>query len=202
MARPRAFDEPALLDAAIELFWSQGYAATSIADVGRASAVGNGSIYAAYRSKDGLYVRAVTRYCDRLVRTVAAAMAGRSGDVATSLRGYLELIICDCVSQPGRRGCLMLNSLALVERIPELRAVVDRTTTELETLVCERLERDLDDEPGTLDPAALSTYVVTLSQALIQRSRLGQDPDELRAIADTAVRSVAPATEPAVRSRS
>lgn len=194
MARPRQFEEPALLDAAIDLFWSQGYAGTSIEDVAKATTVGNGSIYAAYRSKDGLYLSAVTRYCRRLSEMVGTAMAGSSGDVATSLREYLELIICDCTSQPGRRGCLMLNSLALIERIPDLRAVIDQTTRDLQTHLEERLRRDLEETPAPIDPVALSTHYVTLSQGLIQRSRLGGDPAELREIADAAVRQTALAT--------
>jgi AcrR family transcriptional regulator len=187
MARPRQFDEPALLDAAIELFWTQGYAGTSIEDVARASTVGNGSIYAAYDSKNGLYLSAVTRYCQRLTEMVRGGMAGASGDVGASLREYLELIICDCVSQPGRRGCLMLNSLTLLDQVPELRAVIDRTTRELEAIVEARLLRDLSSDPSQVSLAMLSAQYVTLSQGLIQRSRLGRAPDELRAIADAAV---------------
>jgi AcrR family transcriptional regulator len=191
MARPRQFDEPALLDAAIELFWTRGYAGTSIGDVARAATLGNGSIYAAYESKDGLYVSAVTRYCDRLTEMVRTAMEGRSGDVAASMREYLELIICDCISQPGRRGCLMLNSLMLLDQVPSLRAVIDRTTRGLETLVEERLVRDLDGSSSGVDVATLAAYCVTLSQGLIQRSRLGHEPSELRGIADAAVRNAA-----------
>ena len=193
MARPRQFDEPALLDGAVELFWTQGYAGTSVADVSRATSVGNGSIYAAYRSKDGLYLQAVTHYCRRLAGAVRAEMAGRSGDVATSLRAYLELIICDCTSQPGRRGCLMLNSLTLVDHLPALGGVIDATTRELQAIVAERVRRDLDATTVAVDPAALSAHVVTLSQGLIQRSRLGHDPQELREIADGAVRHLLPA---------
>ncbi|SDE10699.1 TetR/AcrR family transcriptional regulator [Nocardioides lianchengensis] len=188
MPRPRQFDEPALLDAAIELFWSHGYADTSIADVALASTVGNGSIYAAYRSKDGLYLQAVVRYCRRLTETVREAMQGSSGDVATSLRAYLELIICDCVSQPGRRGCLMLNSLTLVDRVPELRPVIDATTRELQEIVAARLRRDLAGGADQVDVEGLSAHYVTLSQGLIHRSRLGHGPDELRAVADATLR--------------
>lgn len=191
MARPRQFDEAALLDAAIELFWDQGYAGTSIEDVAGATKLGNGSIYAAYRSKDGLYLSAVSRYCRGLVHTVGTAMAGSAGDVAASMRDYLELIICDCTDRPARRGCLMLNSLALIDSIPELRTVIDETNNDLQAILQDRLRRDLDGAPAPVDLVALSAHYVTLSQGLIQRSRLGRDPAELREIADAAVRQTA-----------
>lgn len=188
MARPRQFDEKALLDAAVELFWSRGYASTSIADVSEATSVGNGSIYAAYRSKDGLFLRAVAHYCDRLSSGVRQAMAGRSGDLSTSLRDYLELVICDCTAQPGRRGCLMLNSIALVDRIPALRGLVAATNLDIRESVRARLVRDLDGAAPPVDLAALSDHYVALSQGLILRSRIGTDADELRALADDVVR--------------
>ncbi|MBM0125710.1 TetR/AcrR family transcriptional regulator [Pimelobacter simplex] len=191
MPRPRQFDEPALLDAAIQLFWSRGYAGTSIEDVARATTVGNGSIYAAYRSKNGLYLSAVSRYCEGLTAMVRTGMAGCSGDVAATVRDYLELIICDCTSQPGRRGCLMLNSLTLLDRVPQLRPIIDRTMRDLQAILEERLLRDLDGSSAHVDVAALSAHYVTLSQGLIQRSRLGHEPDELRHIADAAVRDTA-----------
>lgn len=188
MARPRQFDEKALLDAAVELFWSHGYASTSIADVSEATSVGNGSIYAAYRSKDGLFLRAVAHYCDRLTTSVRQAMAGRSGDLRTSLRTYLELVICDCTAQPGQRGCLMLNSVALVDRIPALRGLVAETNRDIQESVHARLVRDLDGVAPPVDLAAVSSHYVALSQGLILRSRIGTDADELRALADDIVR--------------
>lgn len=188
MARPRQFDEDALLAAAADLFWTHGYAGTSIEDVARVTGLGNGSIYAAYGSKSGLHLAAVTHYCRALSETVRSAMAGRTGDVVQSLRDYLELIICDCVDQPGRRGCLMLNSVALINTMPDLGTLIDRTTRELETSVAARLSRDLDTATPDVDLDALAAHFVALSQGLIQRSRLGHSPEELRAIADAAVR--------------
>jgi hypothetical protein len=81
----------------------------------------------------------------------------------------------------------MLNGLTLLDQVPELRAVIDRTTRELEAIVEARLLRDLSGGSSQVSVAMLSAQYVTLSQGLIQRSRLGRAPDELRAIADAAV---------------
>jgi AcrR family transcriptional regulator len=188
VARTREFDEQMLLASAAEVFWTKGYDRTSIEEVAKATGVGNGSLYAAYGSKSGLYVAAVAHYCRALSATISAAMDGTTGNLEDSLREYLELIICDCVDQPGRRGCLMLNSVALIDRVPDLLPVIDRTTRELEAAVGGRLRRDVGEDDPRSDLAAVSAHYVTLSQGLIQRSRLGHHPDELRAIADVAVR--------------
>lgn len=195
MGRLRGFDENAFVDTARELFWSDGYSETSIEKIAVATGVGNGSIYAAFGSKKDLYLAALRRYCENLRSTVAEAMSGCTGDIRTSLRTYLELIICDCVNQPGRRGCLMLNSIALVDRLPEIRPIIVATNSELEAAVTQRLDRDVASLGGQqhvgVDTAVLSAHFVALSQGLIQRSRLGDDPGVLRAIADGAVRQLA-----------
>ena len=65
MARPREFDEDAVLDAVMDTFWHYGYEATSAQDLVQATGLGRGSLYAAYTSKDGLFEQAMLRYNQR-----------------------------------------------------------------------------------------------------------------------------------------
>ena len=64
MARPRQYDEQVLLERAQDEFWVNGYDRTSIDDLAAATGVGNGSLYAAYGSKLGLFLAVFQRYCD------------------------------------------------------------------------------------------------------------------------------------------
>lgn len=63
MGRPREFDRDKALDAAMMLFWAQGYEPTSLnqlkASMGDISAA---SFYAAFGSKEGLFNEVVARY--------------------------------------------------------------------------------------------------------------------------------------------
>ena len=60
--RPRGFDEDAALDAAMRLFWQQGYEATGVADLTKAMGITTPSLYTAFGNKDELFRRAVDRY--------------------------------------------------------------------------------------------------------------------------------------------
>lgn len=57
MGRPREFDETSVLDAAAAAFRRRGYAATSIDHLVEATGVHRGSLYGAFGSKHGLFLR-------------------------------------------------------------------------------------------------------------------------------------------------
>lgn len=182
MARPRKFDEQALLDAATELFWSQGYDETSVDDVSTASGVGNGSIYAAYGSKQGLFLAVFERYCDRRAAFVEGVMDASYDSAREAARAFFDAIIVDCSTQPGRRGCLMINSMAsLGPKVPEVAAAGRRSTARMEQSLTDRLSEVLERSGDEL--ATVSANLVLVSQGLIQLSRQGVPRERLDEIA-------------------
>lgn len=62
LGRPRAFDRDAALQAAVEVFWRQGFLATSMNDLCAAMGIRSPSLYAAFGSKEALYAEAIGRY--------------------------------------------------------------------------------------------------------------------------------------------
>ncbi|MEV0029667.1 TetR/AcrR family transcriptional regulator [Nocardia sp. NPDC050793] len=192
MGRPRQFDESALLDVAIEMFWTDGFEGTSVEGVSSASGVGNGSIYAAYGSKTGLFLSAFRRYCERRAEYVHAALHADPGPPRAAVRAFFDAVIADCLAHPKRRGCLMLNSIGqLGHRVPEVVAIGDRTTARMETHVAERLRADIPRK--VLDErelAVLSAHIVLVSQGLIQLSRLGTSRQRLREVAEISCAAV------------
>ncbi|WP_084523856.1 TetR/AcrR family transcriptional regulator [Nocardia inohanensis] len=186
MGRPRQFDEQALLDAAVELFWAKGFDTTSVEDVSRATGIGNGSIYGAYGNKRGLFLAAFERYCDRRARFVREVVSTAPGSARAAVRTLCQAVIADCAAHPDRRGCLMINSIAqLGGRIPEVAAIGLRTTTDMEDAVAQRLRLSMGaDGADEALLSALSANVVMTTQGLIQLSRMGAAPERLREIAD------------------
>ena len=68
MARLKAFDEDRTLDLAVDCFWSHGYEATSVRDLGEAMEIGGASLYNAFGDKRGLFVKCLERYANRSSR--------------------------------------------------------------------------------------------------------------------------------------
>ncbi|MEU2254623.1 TetR/AcrR family transcriptional regulator [Nocardia xishanensis] len=192
MGRPRQFDESALLDVAIELFWTDGFDSTSVEGVSSASGVGNGSIYAAYGSKMGLFLMAFRRYCERRAEFVHEVLRANPGPPRTAVRAFFDAVIADCLAHPNRRGCLMLNSIGqLGHRVPEVIAISDLTTARMETHVADRLRADITRKAlGENELAALSSHIVLVSQGLIQLSRLDVPRQRLHDVAEISCAAV------------
>lgn len=178
-----------LRDASRELFWSNGYADTSIGDISAATKVGNGSIYAAYGSKFDLFFTVLESYCQSRIDIVSSAMT--VGDTAEqSVREFFDVIVSDCANQRGRRGCLMLNSIAEFGGKDERVIELCRTTTDaMERRVADRLRAAVDENAADkraldgLDIDVLASQIILVSQGLIQMSRLGTSSEKLAAIA-------------------
>src|SRR5262245_36571756 len=64
MARPREFDEEAVLDAAVQCFWVRGYEATSVRDLIEETGITGASLYNAFGDKRALYEKALGHYVD------------------------------------------------------------------------------------------------------------------------------------------
>ncbi|WP_411346030.1 TetR/AcrR family transcriptional regulator [Paenibacillus sp. WLX1005] len=62
MARKREFDEQQVLEQVMQLFWQQGYEATSMSDLTAATGLQKPSLYAAYGDKRSLFEQALRRY--------------------------------------------------------------------------------------------------------------------------------------------
>ncbi|WP_235500949.1 TetR/AcrR family transcriptional regulator [Agreia sp. Leaf244] len=184
MARTREFDDAMLRHASRELFWSNGFANTSIGDISAATRVGNGSIYAAYGSKFDLFFTVLESYCQTRIDIVSAAMAVGS-TAEESIREFFDVIVSDCSNQLDRRGCLMLNSIAEFGGRDDRVIELCRTTTEtMERLVAERLADASPNSPEVLDVELLASQIILVSQGLIQMSKLQVPREKLAAIAD------------------
>jgi TetR/AcrR family transcriptional repressor of nem operon len=187
MARPRAFDEDAALDAAIDCFWRHGYAATSIRELGAAMGLAAPSLYNAFGDKHALFTRCLDRYLDggmrQRIRRLEATHAPRA-----AIGAFLDEVVARSLSD--RRGCLLVNAaLEVAPHDPEIGAVIAERLGELEAffLRCIRAaQRD-----GTTAAAHrvhdLARLLLTTVLGLRVLARARPDPAVLRGAARQAL---------------
>lgn len=132
MARPREFDEDAVLDAAIGCFWSHGYEATSVRNLAAEMGITGASLYNAFGDKRSLYEKALRLYVERRLRDRiwrCEALPPRDG-----LALFFREVVHHSVTDPDRKGCMLINAAAAgpIED-PELARFVTASLDEIES---------------------------------------------------------------------
>lgn len=132
MARPREFDEGAVLDAAAQCFWENGYEATSIRHLIDKTGLTGASLYNAFGDKRELYHQALDRYIEdslgnRMRR--CAALAPRA-----AIAAFFDEIVKRSLADPQRRGCMLVNAaIDVAPHDAETGATVAQVLVTIET---------------------------------------------------------------------
>ena len=105
--RPRSFDTEAVVERAMDVFWSRGYHATALPDLLRATKLSRGSLYAAFGDKHSLFLRALDRYIADAMTRMDIELAPHKEPV-DGLRAFLAGYVNRMSGANGRRGCLLV----------------------------------------------------------------------------------------------
>ncbi len=108
MPRVKEFDRTDVLKRAMDLFWSQGYEATSVQDLVDAMGINRGSLYGTFGGKHDLFMAAIDHYTDNIV-TESLLRLEDGGPVKTLIRRHFERMTNPSLLMPNR-GCMMTNS--------------------------------------------------------------------------------------------
>lgn len=193
MARPRAFEEDAVLDRAMRLFWRQGYEATSVQDLVAATGLNRASLYNAFGDKHSLFLAAIERYLETVSGARLAALEA-PGPALPALRRYFDDLIAFSLGEGRRLGCLLTNSaVELSPRDPlceeRLRGGLARVEDTLYRVI-RRGQRQGEIATGR-DPRALARFLLGLVQGLRVMARLDPQEDRLRDLVTTGLDALA-----------
>jgi AcrR family transcriptional regulator len=189
IGRPREFDRAQALEAAMLLFWRKGFAAASMNDLCDAMGVRSPSLYAAFGSKEALYLEAVEHY----VRTVGAPVWDKLADGATARAGVEKLLLTATETLPksGRipAGCMATLAAVSDEWPAGIADVVRKIRVEMLGMLRSRLEAGVanGELPATTDIEGLSRFYLSIYQGMAVQARDGAAPAELKAIARAAM---------------
>jgi AcrR family transcriptional regulator len=185
MVRPRQFDPGDVEQALLDVFWSRGYARTSIDHLSEATGLQRGSLYAAYADKEAMFRAAVRRYVAQLTAALASDRKGLDG-----AHHVLETVARLTVRDPERRGCLVLNTIPEAHALSAAtREELDATLRSMQALLRARL-REAQAEAGTavdLDPLVAMLFAASVAIRVLGRA--GQDRRLLQRIANGAIES-------------
>ncbi|MEM7286097.1 MAG: TetR/AcrR family transcriptional regulator [Actinomycetota bacterium] len=185
--RPRTFDEEAVLDALTQLFWQQGYEATSVADIAESAGLNKSSLYNTFGSKQELFDRILDRYIAGRVEMLRQ-LAEEAGDGVAALHAFLEMVRAETETEMGRYGCLAVNSSAeLGGESPEMAQMAHKYRSRMAETIESVIRRAAD--AGELDPSQVdnhTTMLVTFMLGVSVTVRGGADAEAIGRVIDAA----------------
>lgn len=139
MPRVKQFNEQEVLDKAIDLFWKQGYHATSVQDLVDALGINRASLYDTFGNKRQLFERALSYYRAINQRALKTFLE-QYDDVREGIQRFFELAFQQREDSPENRGCFVVNVTA--EMLPQdeiIRSMLLDNQTEIENLFVDYL---------------------------------------------------------------
>ncbi|WP_426516979.1 TetR/AcrR family transcriptional regulator [Diaminobutyricibacter sp. McL0618] len=156
-----------LLASALELFRSEGYDATSVAEIARAAGVTEMTFFRYFPSKQSLLV---DDPYDPLIGEAISRQPTHLDPLTRAARGIRD----GWRSLPEPSGDEVRSRLRIVAATPSLRATLTRGSAETEAVIAEALTTD--ETPHRTAQIAASAVMSALSTALLQWSVTDSEP--------------------------
>ena len=190
MPRVKKFDEKEVLEKAMELFWVQGYHATSIQDLVDYLGINRASLYDTYGGKESLFQKALQLYREQNTSQVRRFLEGRP-QVREGLRALFSAAIAEATGDEDRKGCFVVNTATeLLPGDPELLQTLGENKRIFEQLFFEYLKQGeaTGQIPGGKDLRAIASLLFMLYNGLKVVSKIAPDQNQFQASIDQVLR--------------
>ncbi len=190
MARPREFDEAEVVQAARDQFWLHGFNGTSLDDLTLVTRLGRGSLYAAFRDKRELFLRALDDYASAVMGQLLADLRDPEKSGRDRVVDHIRLITKLLTADTQGRGCLMAKSAAEMgatdkEVARRVRKWLDGYQRDLaEAIRVAQYDGDIDPD---IDPDELALLILALLRGSEALRKGGMPPRAIAAVADQAI---------------
>jgi len=174
----------------MDLFWRQGYEGTSMADLTRELGITRPSLYAAFESKEALFLKALDLYEARAGYREAALSAPTASAYARALLEGAADLHGDKKNPPGCLG--VQGALACAPQSDKIRMELIRRRKIGERIIRDRLKRAKaeGDLPPEADPDDLARYLSIVIYGITVQAAGGATRKELRNVAELALRNL------------
>ena len=187
--RPRLFDRAQALQQALELFWIHGYEGTSIAELVETLGIAPPSLYAAFGSKEQLFLEVLQLYLAGPGSFVSRALAEEP-----SGQGFVRRVLLEAArafsSDDHPRGCLISTCLLVsASAHQQLASEVAALRSSIHGALTQRLcqAQALGELPASSKPVELARFYAAIIQGMSVQARDGADEAALSTIAEQAL---------------
>ena len=191
MVGVRQFDEDAVIAEVMDVFWRQGYGATTMDNLAKATGVQRGSLYHAFGGKEELMLAALDRYTQRFSARHRKALEAK--DLTEAIEDFLRAHMERMADSKNPAGCLVTNSaLECVGHNDAIDRQIVAILSAAETALYDRLRQAQKEgglKPGQ-DLRALARFLLGVTRGMAVLHRAFGDLAMVRDVADTAMLAV------------
>jgi AcrR family transcriptional regulator len=183
--RPRNFDSDEALDAALSIFWKNGFDAASLSDLTESTGLTKPSLYAAFGDKEALYLRVLERYKENWLARHIAVLESEP-QAKDAVERFMHSLAEMLTSQELPGGCFVVNGVSDVGAARTTARIEDAlrsTLQQCEKAIEHRLMRAQRDRqlPESANAAALAGYFYTVIAGLAVKAKAGARKEDLGA---------------------
>ncbi len=183
--RPRAYEPEVALARALDVFWKEGFAATSLDDLSAATGMNRPSLYAAFGDKRELYIKSYEGYRDRMRARMAEVFRSDYPLREVLQRVYAIALDMYLSGKDGPRGCFTVMTAASEAVLdPGIRELVTTGFADTDRFFGRIFSRaqERGELPPSADPQVLAHLASATLHSLAVRARAQAPRAELDAI--------------------
>jgi TetR/AcrR family transcriptional repressor of nem operon len=190
--RPRQFEREDVVQKALEIFWRQGYQATSVQDLVAATGLNRGSLYDTFGDKHGLFLEVVEYYRSHVTARRLAKLE-EPGPAREKIATFFKEVVEFSLGEGRLLGCLMTNSaIELAPHDRDTRLAVAANMGAMEAAFRRVLTRAKRDGELAADksPTDLARFLTATANGLRVMAKVSPDRTTLRSVVRIALEAL------------
>jgi len=174
MARNKQYVEEEVINKAMQLFWENGYDATSVRMLEREMGINQFSIYASFRNKQGVFLESIKCYKKKIKEELLDKL-NESTEGIEAIKQYfynfIEFSKNNTISK-GSKGCLLTNTInELGQNVNQLiLSEITNFATNIRAAFVNKLKLNTQKNMDTINKQA--NYLIVALQGLSVSSKI------------------------------
>jgi len=192
MARPKKFDETVTLKKALNVFWKNGYAGTSMADLVKAMEINPPSLYDTYGDKHSLFLTALREYQKSQQEWMLQLFSSKMS-VREIFGQLLNSVVEETLVDPDRKGCFMVNTTAeLANRDQDAFLIINENEKQIVAMITSLVKKGQSSGEISVekDSTIIAAYLFTVVQGLRIQASANPDQKLLQGVIKTVISGI------------
>ncbi len=189
MGRPIKYNFERVLDSATNIFWRQGYEATSLNNLLEKTGLSKSSLYQIFGSKRKLFLRCLEYYQNKSVSELLERMNGASSG-KQFIEDTLTRVVDEVVETTRPQGCLVVNTaIEFAQHDADVASSISCGLQKYQQIFYQAILRGQKDGSirSDLDASVMANYLVTNMSGLRTMVKAGTDITVLKSMIEVII---------------